>query len=65
MASKKSDSVPPARTANDPAAKKAPNADTATDRDEWMEKHGGRPEPVPGDDAVRTTPSRPSRGKSR
>jgi hypothetical protein len=65
MATKKGDRVPPARREDDPAAKDAPNADTATDRDEWMEKHGGRPEPVPGDDAVRTTPSRPSREKSR
>jgi hypothetical protein len=65
MANEKGDPVPPARTENDPAAKDVPNADTATDRDEWMEKHGGRLEPVPGDDAFRTTPPRPSRGSSR
>lgn len=62
MASEKDDPKPRARN-DEPAAKDVPNADTATDRDEWMEKHGGRPEPVPGDDAVRTTPSWPSREK--
>lgn len=33
--------------ANRPPPAEPPPTDTSSDRDEWMEKHGGRPRSVP------------------
>jgi hypothetical protein len=46
----------PAERGQDP-----PGTDTSTDWDEWMEKHGGPPQPLPdvaGEDGTITTPRR-------
>ena len=37
----------PAVPAEPPVAGDRPPTDTSTDWDEWMERHGGKPRPVP------------------
>jgi hypothetical protein len=41
------DDTDPIALPQPPVASDRPATDTATDWDEWMERHGGKPRPVP------------------